>query len=336
MALVAQLTDKRETVLSGPAQLSEVGDSPSHELPAWMLSMTLHASLVLALGFLMPTPAGVVTERDRTAGIALVSRNELREPSSPFAKPSSSSLSQPTAAATAALPSSSELTIDAAYNLPTQDQTASAAATEGLESPGVQGLLLDNQPTGRAIGQGAKTQVFGAEGTGSKFVYVFDRSASMQGFQGRPMVAAKTELINSLRDLASVHQFQIVFYNERISVFRPLASQTPRMMFGSDENKRLAEQYVRSIIPIGATRHMRALELAIGMQPDVIFLLTDAAEPRLSNRELTELRRRNGGVTAIHTIEFGAGPDPGGHNFLAELARQNRGQHVYVDISRLP
>ena len=66
MALVAQLTDKRETVLSGPAQLGEVGDSPSHELPAWMLSMTLHASLVLALGFLMPTPAGVVTERDRT------------------------------------------------------------------------------------------------------------------------------------------------------------------------------------------------------------------------------------------------------------------------------
>jgi hypothetical protein len=67
----------------------------------------------------------------------------------------------------------------------------------------------------------------------------------------------------------------------------------------------------------------------------VVFFLTDAAEPELSPAELEELRRINAG-TVINTIEFGAGPALGGDNFLKKLARQNDGQHVYVDVTRLP
>ena len=38
----------------------------------------------------------------------------------------------------------------------------------------------------------------------------------------------------------------------------------------------------------------------------------------------------------INTIEFGYGPATESDNFLIRLARQNHGQHVYVDISQLP
>ena len=71
------------------------------------------------------------------------------------------------------------------------------------------------------------------------------------------------------------------------------------------------------------------------MNPDVIFFLTDAAEPQLSSSQLEEIRQKNNRVGAsIHAIEFGAGPQQGGVNFLMRLARQNGGTHVYVDVTQ--
>jgi hypothetical protein len=149
------------------------------------------------------------------------------------------------------------------------------------------------------------------------------------------MAAAKAQLIASLRDLASVHQFQIIFYNDRISVFNPFHPQPPRMMFGTEQNKRLAEEFIRGINPAGGTRHVEPLTLALGLQPDVIFLLTDAEEPQLTPSELEKARQRNRGAASIHTIEFGSGPFHGRDDFLVRLAHQNSGQHVYVDVTRL-
>ena len=187
-----------------------------------------------------------------------------------------------------------------------------------------------------AIGGQTRTQVFGAQGEGNKFVYVFDRSSSMGGFGGRPLASAKAELQQSLRDLVSVNQFQIVFYNEEPAIFNPFRPHPPKMFFATEENRRLAHEYVQAITPVGGTRHREALEFALRMGPDVIFFLTDAAEPGLTARELEEVRRRNRAATIIHTIEFGSVPFPGGDNFLRRLARQNGGQHVYFDVTGIP
>jgi len=300
--------------------------------------MALHLTLLLAAGFLIdPASRPPTSEPDRTAGIALVRRKA--KSTGYYSESSSSQASSGTASAflapTKSLPSINQLPIEAAFALPTGPGLGSVAAT-GVSLPLAEGLTLENRPSNRLPGGGARTQVFGAEGLGSKFVYVFDRSASMEGFRGRPMAAAKAELIGSLRDLARVHQFQIVFYNERTSVFHPFRAQPPQMMFGTDENKQLAAEYVRQISPAGATRHMLALQFALRMQPDVMFFLTDAAEPQLTWDELATIRRRNGGITVIHTIEFGSGPNPRRENFLVRLASQNGGQNVYVDVSRLP
>jgi hypothetical protein len=58
----------------------------------------------------------------------------------------------------------------------------------------------------RQSSQTGETQFFGLSGKGSRFVYVFDRSLSMQG---QPLAAAKRELLASLSHLERVHQFQI-------------------------------------------------------------------------------------------------------------------------------
>ena len=80
---------------------------------------------------------------------------------------------------------------------------------------------------------------------------------------------------------------------------------------------------------------MRPLLMALALRPDIVYFLTDADEPQLSAEELAEIGRANKG-TQIHAIEFGFGPESGDNNFLKRLARQNGGQHAYVDISKLP
>ena len=206
----------------------------------------------------------------------------------------------------------------------------------GESQPGAGGML-DGPGTGNFPGDGdaIRTSVFGASGVGSKFVYVFDRSGSMDGYRGRPMAAAKAALLSSLQDLERTNQFQIIFYNEFPEEFT-LPGETPRLHYGDETGKQEAERFVRGILANGGTRHMDALRLALRMHPDVIFFLTDANEPRLTNEQLAEVRRLNQGLTVIHSIEFGYGPALGGENFLRQLARDNGGQHVYVDISQLP
>ncbi|MCA9219601.1 MAG: hypothetical protein KDA71_04700, partial [Planctomycetales bacterium] len=69
---------------------------------------------------------------------------------------------------------------------------------------------------------------------------------------------------------------------------------------------------------------------------DVIFFLTDAHIPRLSQRELDQIRdRADGSGTTIHAIEFGSRPTPAADSFLKDLAGMNRGQYQYVDVRRL-
>jgi hypothetical protein len=108
-------------------------------------------------------------------------------------------------------------------------------------------------------------------------------------------------------------------------------------MWGTDTDKDLAHDFVRGILADGGTRHLDAIKLALKMQPHVIFFLTDADEPTLTNAELDEIRRLNDRVgCSINAIEFGSGPQQRADNFLVRIARENSGAHVYVDVTKLP
>jgi hypothetical protein len=191
------------------------------------------------------------------------------------------------------------------------------------------------KPSRRVFPDVTRTSVFGVEGQGSTFVYVFDRSGSMSEYGGRPLAAAKSELVKSLEGLRPTNQFLIIFYNHEMAVFNPYHPQSPRLIFGDEASKGLAEQFVRGIRAAGGTRHMEPLKQALRLGPDVIFFLTDAAEPEITARELGEIETLNRG-SVINTIEFGAGLAPEGDNFMKRLARQNAGRHVYVDVTQLP
>jgi hypothetical protein len=297
----------------------------------------VHAAIFALLGMLWRTaPAsGVRGEPDRGVGIAVFdSRRAAPEYVYEPADAVGESL-PPLTAAAEALPAQLQAPEGGAPRLPMPgDAGPLAADTRGL--PAADALTSDGRPS-RTVGGQTTTGVFGVTGTGSRFVYVFDRSSSMEGYGGRPLRAARQQLTSSLAGLDDTHQFQIVFYNDRTSVFNPNAPQPPRLMYGDEQTKRLAENFVNGIAGSGGTLHYDALRIALGMHPDVIFLLTDGAENPISPSQLQRLETMNQRIGAsINTIEFGVGPGGRRYNFLVRLAEQNNGQYAYVDVTVLP
>jgi hypothetical protein len=177
----------------------------------------------------------------------------------------------------------------------------------------------------------ARISLFGLVGEGYKFVYCFDRSGSMGGDGRNALRALKAELLRSFKDLDTVHQFQIVYYNENAKLFNP-SGQPGHLAWGTDQNKELATRFIESIKAEGGTDHEEGLRLAIRLKPDVIFLLTDGDDPKLTPAQLEKIRTLAAGII-INAIEFGPGTKRAETSFLEELAHQNGGRYVYVDLS---
>ncbi len=306
-------------------------------LPSWVISLVLHMALliVLAVGLRWNTPQGAAVERAAEVGIVL--RHTEAGEDYFEGEAGGADAHQTDAAESRGGPPIDDLLSDT----PALDPTAAlpeAFARLGpgdLEGGGIGTAQGAEEGPSRGlgpIGGKARTRLFGIEGEGSRFVYLFDRSGSMGWMNNRPLMAAAAQLLESLDQLDRSHQFQVIFYNHRNWIFSP-KGESNRLFFATDRNKELAARFVRGITADGGTEHEGALRAAIALQPDVIFFLTDADEPRLWPNQLEQLRRRARGIT-IHAIEFGFGPQQNPRNFLVQLAEQNGGQHTYIDVSQ--
>ena len=203
-------------------------------------------------------------------------------------------------------------------------------STEEPLQKGLEGLGFSVAPK---EGGKARTSLFGVVGEGYKFVFVIDRSGSMGGEGRNALDAVKAELVESLKNLDTVHQFQLIFYNHRPVLMNP-AGGPGRLAFATEANKRRAERFLDAVTAEGGTNHEDALRMAVRMQPDVIFFLTDADEPALEPAQLAKISDMAAGIV-INTIEFGDGPKPEQPSFIAELAKRNGGGYVYVDTAKL-
>jgi hypothetical protein len=315
------------------------------DVPAWLVSGLAHLSgLVLLSIFWQPAVRGTGGSSDRPVGIALVHQTsdglEYELQGSGGAQASFADSSPAAAAAIAALASEdgSLSKMDEILNDLTGASTGNSAAQIAGQA-GSLGLAGDGSGTG-ATGKGnkAKTSLFGVEGTGSSFVYVFDRSDSMNVYDASPLRAAKRELINSLRSLNNVHQFQIVFYNQSPTPYRSSLQNSKGLLLANDTEKRLAVDFVQSITAIGGTEHLAALKMGIAYGPNVLFFLTDASpdQPAPGSGALRDIAARcERAGTTIHCIEFGNGPNPGDGRWIEQLAKTTGGRFRYVDVAKL-
>ncbi|HBE67533.1 MAG TPA: hypothetical protein DDW52_05220 [Planctomycetaceae bacterium] len=309
-------------------------------IPAWMISLVFHVALVVILGLLWTAqPSGTGGEADRPAGIAVVYESQGEESYALVDSSDNVEGATETAAVADAIADSlseSDALIDAANEaiasmLPGSVEAGgeSEAASGGIGlSGGGEGL------TGSADVPKVKTSVFGIEGEGSSFVYVFDRSASMNGYSGAPLAKAKRELSTSLKSLGPAHQFQVIFYNDYVRIFGVDSAGVAQIHRGEERTKEEALRFVRETIADGGTAHIPALRRGLGLSPDVLFFLTDADRPVPNQRELDLLldaASRAG--TTLHCIQFGSGVIQGEGGWIAHLARSTGGNFRYINVA---
>ncbi|MCE5303618.1 MAG: hypothetical protein LLF97_10990 [Planctomycetaceae bacterium] len=314
-----------------------------HESHAWLISLIAHLAALLLFALVITT--GKSTGDGPTFSVEVADSGDSLDPGG-----SSSSVEFHAAAG-----QETAATTDLAPVAPTTDavavadkaldprqlaaQDASPGETGGEDAgkaavPGSGNAGLGTG-TGSGIGPGkgrGQATLFNAKSEGNKFVYVLDRSASMSAHN--LLQLAKTELMASIDKLKQNCEFQVIFYNEEPFIFNPHRG-ADKFILATTYNKKRVQRFVDSVYPFDGTDHMRALFRAIRMRPDAIFLWTDANEPKLGPIELENIANEANGVV-INTIEVGYGPEPpDNNNFLVLLARQNHGQHVYLDINKI-
>jgi hypothetical protein len=210
----------------------------------------------------------------------------------------------------------------------------------GLGNFGIDSGDGDNDKPGdrglKAAGGGnAAASLFGITGNGNRIVYVVDRSDSMNGNGGRPLLAAKRQLIESLGALKPSQFFQFVLYNDQARPYQNSAAAGAVQMIQAEPAAiASARAYIESVSAFGGTNHSDALRLALRMRPDIIFFLTDGLIPSLSIRELDEIARiANSYGTTIHGIEFGTSPTADPSSFVPRLAANCGGKYRYFDVT---
>ena len=200
-------------------------------------------------------------------------------------------------------------------------------------STGTRGFA-DGVVGGGAPSGGFGAGFFGTRDSGMKVVFVVDASGSMTSYNA--MQVAKSELMASLQTLDERQQFLIIYYDDAPHVVKLKNESTPMLTLATEINKTLARQQIAGIQPGAGTDHYPAVELALKMNPDVIFFLTDAAEPAMHSADLEKVKRLNNGRAHIHSIELGIGPELVEYtsNFLRRLAQQNGGTYRYHDVTK--
>ncbi len=313
----------------------------SERLPAWLVSMLVHLAVLLVLSLI--SIRGVTQLRSELTLATDATSEQPLDMSVAFEmeSPAESALvvAQPLAPAPAVSPTVALETPSPAAMQPAAFQLGDI----GLLVQAGSGLSGDG-------GQGSSS-LFGLSAAGAKFVYVFDRSGSMtsefildrgDGIVHRvtPLELAKAELVRSLNQLTDRSQFQIVFYN---GVPLPFGADADgfnvrtdvRLFRSSDSLKAKARSFVNKVDGLGDTKHLPALQMAVKMRPDAVFLITDAeAKDDPSWRELRDLARvcQRRGIR-VNVIHFSDQERPG--STLVKLTEATRGRHRFLNLREL-
>jgi hypothetical protein len=157
---------------------------------------------------------------------------------------------------------------------------------------------------------------FGIRAQGLFFVYVVDCSGSMIDDDRLPR--ATIELRKSVFALKAPQRFEVIFYNSE-SIPMP-GGPIPRSADQQAKNQLLS--WLRLIEPDGGTDPRMAVQQALSLRPDAVFLLSDGVFPQGTVDEITKLNTQK---IPIHTVDLTGGL-AGDH--LKKIAQANGGTYA--------
>lgn len=203
--------------------------------------------------------------------------------------------------------------------------TSDLAALESLTdlstvSSGLDGKGLGRSGDGFGPPRGYATQFFGIGGSGASFVYVVDCSMSMN--EDGKFDRARYELLRSIEHLTPEQRYFVIFYSDGAY---PMDADEP-VPVTADEVERM-RRWVQNIRPDGGTNPLPALLMALGLQPDAIYFLSDGRFDPGTIRELRIANRSSSGRIPIHTVAFVNRETQG---LMRTIARHSGGQFRFV------
>jgi hypothetical protein len=189
---------------------------------------------------------------------------------------------------------------------------------------GQNGTATDGEAGGSGSrGGGQKTTFFGLPAAGRRIVFVVDASASMNhpylGEAKTRIGQLKLELAKSILGLTEDQQFFIIFFNEH-----PIPMPAEGMEPAYPQNQQRFVEWMVAVPASGLTDPRPALNMALSLRPEVIYLLTDGTFPRDVQGDLNALRQS---AVELNTIAIG---DPRAEKSLKPLAMHNRGRFTFV------
>ncbi|QDV63454.1 vWA domain-containing protein [Crateriforma conspicua] len=176
-----------------------------------------------------------------------------------------------------------------------------------------------------------KIEFCGIKGGGNHFVYLVDSSGSM----GDAFASARLELLRSIAALRADQRFYVVFFDAESDYMRlsDANRDEPRSVLATPENKEKLRQWAMRIKIDKGRAPYDALRFALGLKPDVIFLLSDGEFPQGIVELLDEENRVENlfgdanPISIVHTISY---HNREGETRMRLIAKKNQGQFRYV------
>jgi hypothetical protein len=231
----------------------------------------------------------------------------------------STQLASATLADATAMAASQAIEVDDASVAKSLDRAL--AGKSGLGGQGL-GLRGDGKEahSGRGSPWGSESGFYGLGSEGQSLVYILDCSDSMN--ENSKFKRATAELIRTLESLSNKQRFFVIFFNNGAY---PMDADGP--IEATYDHVEKLKNWLRYVTPGGGTEPMPALNYAISLQPDAIFLLSDGEFDPLV---IDDVRLQNHGKTKpipINTVSFYSREAVG---LMKTIARQSGGKFRFV------
>ncbi|QDV34277.1 vWA domain-containing protein [Tautonia plasticadhaerens] len=160
-----------------------------------------------------------------------------------------------------------------------------------------------------------RTSFYGVRAKGTFFVFAVDCSGSMA--DDLRLYRAKQELRRCIGALRFPQRYLVVFYNDRPI---PMGGGVPKS--ADQRGKVNTYAWLESVDAIGGTDPRGAMNLALGLQPDAVFLLSDGEFPPGTEEGIAATNRS---TIPIHCIDLAGGL---GAEQLRTIAGDSGGQYA--------
>jgi hypothetical protein len=199
---------------------------------------------------------------------------------------------------------------------------APAVADSVAEAEGENGSMKKGRSRGAGDGEGngnGGTTFFGKKLSVDSIAYVIDASGSMQGARFQ---RARMELANALMQMKKTQRFFIVFYTDQTY---PLFWPDPvlSLLPASPGNLRKTGLWLERAQTSGGTEPQEAMRLALSLEPDVVFLLSDGDIPEETQVIVSQMNKGS----IIHTLALGSDT---GAMVLQRISAENQGEFRFI------